>query len=46
MDINKNTLINSKLLPKFSKIQSKDMYQAISYLTKGVTNEPIYSNNR
>ena len=34
MDINKNTLLNSKLLPKFSKIQSKDMYQAISYLTK------------
>ena len=26
--------IISKLLPKFSKIQSKDMYQAISYLTK------------
>ena len=34
MDIKKNTLLGSKSLPEFSKIQSKDMYQAISYLTK------------
>ena len=34
MDINKNTLLASKSLPEFSKIRTKDMYQAINYLIK------------
>jgi Zn-dependent oligopeptidase len=34
MDINKNTLLAAKSLPEFSKIRTKDMYQAINYLIK------------
>ena len=34
MDINKNTLLTSKPLPEFDKIQIKDMYKAINHLIK------------